>query len=100
MNPARSLGTIIAAYGFDFGASTPVLFRDAWISTGIYFAGDLLGGLLAGVVYRKIARNEKYGLSWRVVQKCVKSSAEEEEEVEVGGGIGGKEDASGLNGIV
>ena len=70
MNPARSMGAIIAAYGFDFGDATPALFRDAWISTGIFFAGDLLGGFLAGVVYRKIAKNDKYGVSWKVVQKC------------------------------
>lgn len=80
MNPARSMGAILAAYGFDFGASTPALFRDAWISTGIYFAGDLLGGFLAGVVYRKIAKNDKYGVSWKVVQKCVKPDDDDEEQ--------------------
>ena len=81
MNPARSMGAILAAYGFDFGATSPALFQEAWISTGVYFAGDLLGGFLAGVVYRKIARNSKYGVSWKVVQNCVNPETDEDDDV-------------------
>ena len=77
MNPARSMGAIIAAYGFDFGEATPALFRDAWISTGVYFAGDLLGAFLAGSVYPKIAKNDKYRVSWKVAQKCTGKSEED-----------------------